>query len=223
VALDASGTADAAVPLGEVLFINGLPGRILDVSVEVGSIVETSLMTVASQSRRLVGTIPGVDVPRVREGNRAEIRFDDGTTVRATVAQVVTGPVREREASSPTPGEAAESTIPPEVGQPRLLLRTSGSIPARRLGQSGQLTIEVRRSAPTSLVVPITAVFASADGRTWLVILEGTSRRRLSVTLGLVTGGRAVVIPVDGPLEEGDAVLVSESGTVYETGTANGL
>lgn len=219
VGLNTSDAAEAAVPVGEVVFVDVLPGRVLDLSVDVGNTVETSLMTLADGSRRLVGTIPDVDVPRVHRGNRAEVRFEDGRTLRAVVAQVVTEGGDEAAPDTQT----ADPTVPAEEGQARLLLRTSAPIPARRLGQSAQLEVVVRRSAPTSLVVPITAVFASADGQTWLEVVNATSRRRVTVTVGLVAGGRAVVTAPDGSLEEGDELLVAESGTLYGTISSSGF
>jgi len=194
-----------SVPLGEVAFVPHLPAVVLGVEVSLGETASQGLlMTLADPRPRLVGTVPRVEAERLAQGQRAEISFVDGSVIRA-----VLGPTAYESAPSFAQGPPL-SPGPTDAGdQRRVVLVPRHPLPRRLLGAEGTLTIVVAQSPPSSLVVPVTAVFTDPDGRSWVEVIAGGTRSRVTVRLGLAAAGEVVVVPTHGALRVGDRVLVS--------------
>lgn len=69
------------------------------------------------------------------------------------------------------------------------------------------------------LVVPLSAVSATADGKTVVTVYENGRRRRVEVTPGTVGGGSAEVRPLtEGALRTGDQVIVGVKDASTQAG-----
>lgn len=188
------------IPLGEVAFIDSLPARVSEIFVTRGKAANEFLIELWSGALTLVGTIPAVESTRVRPSDRAVVHLQGGGVLRGQVLSVDT--------------RSADSSQ--SVGTARLRLRSFSPIPADMLHDMGQMTITVDRAPPDSFVVPITAVFAAADGRTWLWVIEGAAREQVPVRVELVSTGRVAVASSSAALQVGDRVLLAESGTLLD-------
>jgi HlyD family secretion protein len=62
--------------------------------------------------------------------------------------------------------------------------------------------------AHLSLVVPITALYTGADGKTAVLKRTDAGQERVVVSLGLSGNGYIAVSPVEGSLSEADQIIV---------------
>ncbi|MEZ5175980.1 MAG: hypothetical protein R2823_07225 [Acidimicrobiia bacterium] len=210
--LDADGSevgetgTDAIVPLGEIVFVNTLPGSVTEVGVTVGSTVDADALVVSSGALTLVGTIATVEAAGVRSGQPAEVRFSDGFVA---AAQVVAVP-----APSPPGSSTDDEGASPTLGTTLVQLEPTQPLTPDRIGSSGALSITTAVSSQEALTVPITAIHDDGAGNTWLDVVEGDNSRPVDVNVGLSVSGRVVVEATDGSLRVGDQVqLVTADST----------
>lgn len=193
------------VPLGEIVFVPHLPALATEVNVGLGdSAAQAVLMTLADPRVRVIGTVPAIEAERLVRGQRAQIRLAGGVVLRAKVERVL--PERGSGAGLGT------DTGSPALGSGilrRVILSPKEPVSPRYLGAEGRVTIVTAKAPRGSLVVPVTAIFASADGRYWVEVMTDQGRRRVDVRLGLVASGRVVVNPLSNALGPGDRVVVS--------------
>jgi macrolide-specific efflux system membrane fusion protein len=97
-------------------------------------------------------------------------------------------PVRGMIAALPTPfGEASDGLV-----HLRLAKGVIATEAGFTLGGQATITVEIARK-PNALWLPPEAIHRVAD-RTWVILQEGDTRRRIDITLGVVTAGRVEIL-----------------------------
>lgn len=198
------------VPAGELLFLAGFPARVDGVTGRVGGEVTGAVLTVSAGAPVVRGSLTVADRGLVRPGQAVEIRSEvTGTTAAAKVASVADTP-----GGGPPPGAGTGGAGgAPQPGADRagypLVVEPDAPLDPGLAGQDVRLTVRAAASAGPVLVVPLSAVSATADGRTVVTVYEHGQRRRVEVTPGMVGGGSTEVRPLTGgALGPGDQVIV---------------
>lgn len=195
------------VPLGQYTFVPRLPARIAALSAEIGQPVSASALTLAIGNPTIVGQLNPNDARLVRPGMPVTITESGaGVTIPGQVTSI----------SQVTASKASVSG----GLYVRMGIEPSRPLPMSLVGQDISLTIEAARSNGAVLAVPEAAVFASADGRTYVSKLVGTTTVRVPVQVGMSGGGLLQVTPLQpGALTAGSQVITGEN---YSTGSRAG-
>ncbi|MFI8079547.1 peptidoglycan-binding protein [Kitasatospora sp. NPDC086009] len=212
-AADVRATVGPMVPAAELLFLTGFPARVDGVAGRVGGEVTGTVLTVSAGALVVKGSLTAPDKGLVRPGQQVEILSEvTGTTATATVTAVADTPGEGPPSGSGTGtapgGGGARQPGTDRTGYP-LVVEPDAPLDPRLAGQDVRLTVRAASSAGPVLVVPLSAVSATADGRTVVTVYEGGGRRRVEVTPGMVGGGSTEVRPLaGGALGPGDQVIV---------------
>ena len=208
-----SGT-DVVVPYTEVMFLDRLPARVTTVAASVGAKPEGPLLELASGELVVEAELTADARPQVRAG--APVRIDSellGTRLSGRVAEVAAASASTDVPGGP-PGDSAGSDAADEGGQAApyaVRVETSGRIPTRLLGQEVRVRIQTMGTKRKALVVPLAAVWADADGTSYVNELgPGGSQLKVRVEPGLSAGGLVAVRQAGHELRPGDAVVVGE-------------
>jgi peptidoglycan hydrolase-like protein with peptidoglycan-binding domain len=187
------------VPLGQYTFVPQLPARIVSLSATVGQPISASALTLAIGNPTISGQLNPSEANLVRPGMKVTITVPgSGVTIPGRITSV----------SHVTASKASVSGgLYVRVG-----IRPGRPLPMSLVGQDLSLTITAARSRGAVLAVPEAAIFASADGRTYVSKLVGTRAVRVPVQVGTSGGGLLQVIPVQpGALTAGDLVITGEN------------
>jgi peptidoglycan hydrolase-like protein with peptidoglycan-binding domain len=184
------------VPLSEFVFVPRLPASVLGVAVGVGDPVEGPVVSLSTGKLEVVTRVDPETVGLLAEGMAAEVyvqRLD--LAVSGQVESV--GEYSDAEDSGPG------HDVVIGVGQ---------GLPRDVIGQNVRVTITAASTGEAVLVVPLSAVFSSADGSMGVVVVDpGGGRRRVEVAPGMSGDGFVQVEPVGGAgLGEGERVVVGE-------------
>ncbi|MFF8771355.1 peptidoglycan-binding protein [Kitasatospora sp. NPDC015120] len=212
-ATDAKAAAGPMVPAAELLFLSGFPARVDTVAGRIGGEVSGKVLTVSAGALVVKGSLAVSDKGLVHPGQVVEV-LSEVTGLKATgkVGTVADTPGDGQPAGAaqgagggqnPGPAQGAAANGYPMVVQP------DAPLDPRLAGQDVRLTVQAASSAGPVLVVPLSAVSATADGRTVVTVYESGQRRRVEVTPGTAGGGSTEVRPLtEGTLKEGDQVIV---------------
>lgn len=191
----------AMLPLSEVVFVPRFPARVVAVSAQVGDVVKAPLVKIAT-GRLTVRVFMPVEQSE---------QFDVG--MPASVASEVLG--KEADGKISGMGEATTDTDQkPDRPPPGTPYRAVTVTPAKELppdwaDEDVRVTIKAARTDTATLVVPVSAVSASADGTSTVSVVagEGTTRR-VEVEAGASGDGFVAVTPLNGSLAQGDRVVI---------------
>lgn len=175
----------------EFVFAANLPGTVTNVGAAVGSVAsQENLVTLSSGQSRVTATVPSTMSETIKPGGEAAIDLDgSGKTTSAIVESV-------------RPAIPATSTT--------VVLVPSEDIPHSLNGADVRVTITQKLAESTGVSVPVSAVYSQPDGRTVVLLLDGSDEHVIPVQVGAVTNGMAAVSPVGtGILRVGDRVIVS--------------
>jgi peptidoglycan hydrolase-like protein with peptidoglycan-binding domain len=187
------------VPLGQYTFVPQLPARIVTLSATVGQSISAGALTLAIGNPTVSGQLNPSDATLVRPGMTVTITEPgSGITIPGRITSV----------SHVTASRASVSGgLYVRVG-----IRPDRPLPISLVGQDLSLTIAAARSHGAVLAVPEAAIFASADGRTYVSKLVGTTAVRVPVQVGTSGGGLLQVTPLQpGALTAGDQVITGEN------------
>jgi hypothetical protein len=187
------------IPLGEYTFVPRLPARIVSLSATVGQSVSASALTLAIGNPTVSGQINPSDVGVVRSGMQVTITEPGGG---ATIGGRITS------VSHSTSSKASVSGgLYVRVG-----IKPDRPLPLSLVGQDLSLSITAARSDGPVLAVPEAAIFASANGQTYVSKLVGTTAVKVPVRVGTSGDGMLQVIPLkSGALAAGDRVITGEN------------
>ncbi|MCP2338888.1 efflux RND transporter periplasmic adaptor subunit [Actinomadura rupiterrae] len=186
------------VKAGEVVFVPEFPARVTEVKAGLGDEVKGSVVTLAAGNLAVRATLSAADRKLVSSGKLVKILSEEsGLTLPGRIASI--GAFQDGGA------EGQGATLP---GYP-VVVEGGRNLPERLAGQDVRLTIETASTNGKVLVVPSSAVYATADGSTQVMKMgPGDRQQRVAVTTG-ATGGGFVEVEGDG-LSEGDRVVVGE-------------
>jgi membrane fusion protein, multidrug efflux system len=192
------------VPLGEYTFVPRLPARIVKLSASVGQSVSTGAVTLAIGKPTISGQVSPSDAALLRPGMKVTIGVTGSPTTfggRITAVSHVT---------------ATKASVSGGL-YIKLGIKPDRPLPMSLVGQDLSLTIIAARSNGAVLAVPEAAIFASANGQTYVSKLVGGKTVRVAVRIGASGGGLLQVIPLQaGALTVGDQVV---TGANYSTAT----
>lgn len=190
------------VPLSEYAFVPRLPARVVSLGATVGKTISSG-PTLALGNPLIEGQLNPSDAKLVRPGMRVTITEPaTGATVAGRVTSV----------SNSTASKASISGgLYVAVG-----IKANRPLPMSLVGQDVSLTITSARSAGRVLAVPEAAVYAGADGGTYVTKLAGKSKVKVPVRVGMSGSGLLQIIPRHpGTLTAGDQVV---TGTNFFAG-----
>ncbi|MGL4339062.1 MAG: hypothetical protein ACRCSP_01365 [Rhodoglobus sp.] len=199
-----------SLPVGEVLFLSGLPRRVDEITVKRGSTVTGSVMKVSGATLAINASAAKADATLVEKGAKATLLLADGSEKKATVTSV-TPPGAASPPSDPT-GNASGSK---KTGSERYEIRLAPDpLTAEELAQlqgtNVRVTIPVNSTKGEVLAVPLAALSAGAGGESRVEVSEGKDgkTRLVEVTTGLAAEGFVEISSPDGTLAAGDLVVV---------------
>jgi HlyD family secretion protein len=189
----------AMVPLGEYSFVPRLPARIASLNAKVGQPPKPGGLTLAVGDPVITGQLSPSDTRLVRPGQPVTIT-EPGTG--AVVPGLVTSISRAAASSASISGGLYVA----------MGIRPSRPLPLSLVGQDVSITIDAAHSVGPVLAVPEAAVFAGADGQTYVSRLSGRRLLRVPVHVGMSGSGLVQVTPL-GPtsLSAGDPVVTGEN------------
>jgi peptidoglycan hydrolase-like protein with peptidoglycan-binding domain len=190
------------IPLGQYTFVPQLPARIIKLGAKVGQAVGGVTLAIGNPS--VSGQLSPSDRNQVRPGMRVTIT-EPGTGV------TVPGRVTSVANSTATTASISGGLFVPMGIEP------DRALPMSMIGQDVSLTIAAASSSGPVLAVPVAAIYASANGGTYVTKLVGTSQVKVPVMIGMSGSGLVQVTPLQaGGLGAGDIVV---TGADYSTGS----
>lgn len=191
----------AMLPQSEVVFLPEFPGRVEQSVARVGlDLAELSgpLLTVSSGDLVVRATVNPGQRELLAEGMPVEILSElSGISAAGEIAEI---------------GELAvdDSGV---RGHPMLVRPVDGPLDEQLAGVDVRLTVTAAATDGPVLVVPLSAVFAGADGQVAVLRVDGAGiQSRVPVVAGVSGDGFVAVTPIDSDLAAGDLVVVGGQG-----------
>jgi hypothetical protein len=224
---DAQRAAWTTVPMGEVVFVTGLPRRVDQVNVKVGSNLneaDTSggdpMMGGGTGEPSAAVVLSGAEIKVTAQVNTDEAALlqAGGPAVLAVDQTEIVGEITEicpEAAESGTGSAAAGGTC--EIGI--TVADLAGVDPESMVGNV-LVTMVVGTTSADSLVVPLAAVSADTAGNARIEVVEGElakdqaaadqATRVVAVETGLTAEGMVEVVAAPGELKAGDLVVIGQ-------------
>ena len=189
----------AFVPLGDFSFVPSLPATVIKVAATVGKAPASGALTLALGSPKLTGQLSPSTAALVRPGMRVTITDSGG------------GPVRHGQVAWVSHSTASNASISGGL-YVKMGITLNRPMPMSLVGQDVSLAIGAARSRGPVLAVPEAAVFAAADGQTYVSKVTGGRTVRVPVRVGMTGSGLLQVTPdIPGALAAGDQVVTGQN------------
>ncbi|WP_354641198.1 peptidoglycan-binding domain-containing protein [Kitasatospora camelliae] len=201
---EAQDAAAAMVPATEVVYLTGFPARVDAVAGRIGGDVTGGLLTVSAGALVAKATLTPAQKRLVQVGQTASIVSEqNGLTTTATVASVSDGQL-----TGPGTGTADGGGTGPQTAF-QMVLQPGRPLDPGSLGEEVRLTVQAAASTEPVLVVPVSAVASTPDGKTQVTVVRDGRREQVEVVCGMTGGGSVEVRPVEGAvLADGEQVVV---------------
>jgi membrane fusion protein, multidrug efflux system len=189
----------AWVPLAEIIFLPRLPAHVVSIGAKVGGAASGSLVTLSVGHPAIRGQLSVAERQQVRPGMSVKIT---NQVTGASIPGTVTSVGSQIETKKSLSGGAYVA----------LGIRPGRPLPASLAGQDVTLTISGARSSGPVLAVPESAVFAAADGQTYVSKVTGpSSQARVPVRAGMTGDGLVQITPDSGGIiTTGNQVVTGE-------------
>ncbi len=191
------GNSTISIGQEEILFVPNLPLRVDSVGVGLGDDPSTAspLLSLTDTQLTLRTALVPSDAARITAGSRVTIRDDlTGTTAGGRIVGIADGVGTDSE----YPGLVAIEIAPDRDAE-------------TLAGSNVQVVITVASTGDETLVVPVSAVFSTAKGTSHVEVAESDGGTRIvSVELGLNSRGLVEIVPIEGQITAGDAVVVGD-------------
>jgi peptidoglycan hydrolase-like protein with peptidoglycan-binding domain len=189
----------AFVPLGDFSFVPSLPATVIKVGATVGKAPASGALTLALGSPKLTGQLSPSTAGLVRPGMRVTITDSGG------------GPVRHGQVAWVSHSTASNASISGGL-YVKMGIALNRPLPMSLVGQDVSLAVGAARSRGPVLAVPEAAVFAAADGQTYVSKVSGGRTVRVPVRVGMTGSGLLQVTPdLPGSLAAGDQVVTGQN------------
>jgi hypothetical protein len=189
----------AMVPLSEFMFVPSFPVTVVSLGAAIGHTASGSLVTLSLGRPGIKGQLNPADAGLVRPG------------MAVTITDTVTGKSRRGTVVSISQQAKSKGSISGGIYLP-MKIHPSKPLPASLVGQNLSLTISAAHSNGPVLTVPEAAVFASADGGTYVSKVTGQhSQVKVPVQIGITGAGLVQVTPLHpGELTAGTVVVTGQ-------------
>jgi hypothetical protein len=190
----------AMVPLSEFMFVPKFPAHVVSLGAKVGQTASGSLVTMSLGRPGIDGQLNPADAALVRPG------------MSVTITDPVTGKSRPGKVVSVTKQTKTKGSISGGIYLP-MKIRPNKALPSSMVGQNLSLTINAAHSSGLVLTVPEAAVFAGADGRTYVSKVTGAHTQvKVPVRIGITGSGLVQVTPLQaGALTAGSVVVTGQN------------
>ncbi|BCJ64931.1 peptidoglycan-binding protein [Polymorphospora rubra] len=185
---------------GDVVTVDAGDIRIARVDARLGGVDAAAPVSYTATAVRVTATLTPAQARELAAGTAVEVVLPDGTRVASTIAAIDPGGEPTGTDGETTPATATvdlpDQKAVADIGLPAVQVRVAKAERAR------------------ALVVPVTALLATADGGYAVEVVRDGVVERIPVEVGLVADARAEVSTAasgDGPepLREGDAVVIA--------------
>jgi HlyD family secretion protein len=191
------------LPLSEYAFLPRFPATVDGLKASLGAAVAEPLITLSVGDPTVTATLSTAQRALCQPGAAVQVDGDGGLTATGTVASI--GELAEPSADNAASGGVA-------AGYP-MVVTPSPAVDPRFVGQSVRLTVAVAVSDGAALVVPVSALYAAADGQVYVTRrAPDGSQSRVEVRPGLSAQGYVAITVVGGDLGPGDQVTVGSAG-----------
>lgn len=191
-------TTGPMLPLSEVIYLPSFPGRVEKLSAQVGGEIKPPLMTLSSGALAVRAEVN----PAVRGPLKTGLAVQVVSELLGLTAHGVVASIGELQTDG-TGNHTYPMTVRP----------TGGPFPERLNDADVRLTVLAASSGHPVLVVPVSAVFAGADGQVSVLRQrDGGQQDRVVVTPGMSGDGYVQITPVGGTLQPRDLVVVGDGG-----------
>ncbi len=200
-------TSGPMVPLSEVVFLPSFPAHVVSISAPVGSPPKSSFATLTLGTPVLIGQLNPSDAGLIHIGQRATISDPEYNFEGAGVVIRLTRSATS--ANSDTGAPYFPLTLAPNPAMSESLV-----------GQDVQVTLVAAHTDGPVLTVPVAAVFATANGKTYVTKVESRGFEvRIPVRTGITANGETAISPMSrNTLGPGDRVV---TGLANSSGAGN--
>ncbi|MFV0434867.1 MAG: hypothetical protein ACK5LO_12895 [Leucobacter sp.] len=210
------------LPASEVLYLDELPRRVDDVSVERGEVLSGSPMSVSGATLTIVGTVSKQDAQLLTDGLTAYFPGPDGEDLTAEVAKI-SAPKKGKsgggdDASEDGDGSDGESGESAGGGSRYTVQLTPGELSSDQIemlrGTNVRVTIPVASTEGKVLAVPIAALSAGSDGSDRVELLidvkngADAETENIPVEAGLAADGYVEIASENRRIKSGAKVVV---------------
>ncbi|MFC4470410.1 hypothetical protein ACFPH6_38970 [Streptomyces xiangluensis] len=184
----------------EIVFLDRFPARVDSVSTRIGATVSGVAMTVSAGDLVVNGYLKAEQKNLVRSGRQVEIYSElTGTSASATVSSVAES-VAQQQASDSDESEGTGSAAAGGAGSPGsgylMVVTPRKALDSALTGQDVRLTVEAATTGGKVLAVPVSAITAGVDGKTFVSVLgAGDARTRVPVATGTTGDGYVEIRP----------------------------
>jgi peptidoglycan hydrolase-like protein with peptidoglycan-binding domain len=200
----------AMVPLSEFFFVPTFPATVAGLGAHVGGTASGTLVTLSMGRPGIKGQLNPADAKLVRPG------------MKVTITDTVTGKSRQGTVTSISSQAKTKNSISGGIYLP-MKIHPSKPLPASMIGQNLSLTISAAHSSGPVLTVPEAAVFAGADGGTYVSKVTGPhSQEKVAVRIGITGDGLVQVTPLQAGALTAGTLVVTGQGYASSGQLANG-
>jgi len=175
----------------ELVFVRGLPARLVGAPLRVGQKAEEVVAHLANGEVFVRTEVPTADREHLQVGSRAVIRVG-GRRLRGRVVAI----------GAPRPVRNSDLMAHPVTIRPRR------SISRRFAGRDAYVAIAAASTRGKELVIPVAAISAAADGSARIARVRNGETTTVTVRPGLSANGFVAVRAQHGGLRVGDGVVV---------------
>lgn len=188
---EAQGKAGTPLPLSEVYYLESLPQKVDEITVERGDLADGPVMTVSGAGLQITARLSDADREQVAEDQPVLLDFPWGEGT-GTITGFTDGEDQSQALI------AADDLTPEQEDQLR--------------GENLRVTIPLSSTDGEVLAVPLAALTAGPSGASRVEVQRDGDHELVEVEVGLVADGYAEVRAADGALADGDLVVVGQSG-----------
>ncbi len=176
----------------EIYFTPSVPLRVAEVGTGVGRAAEGPILLVTDATVAIDGAVPVEQSGLISVGMPVRIDEPDlGIEASGVVANVADGPGTDGADGFHVHFEVAVADAPPSV-----------------VNASVRLSIATESTADEVTVVPVAALYLTADGESVVRVQRGDAMATVAVRPGLTARGLVEVEAIDGELAAGDLVVI---------------
>lgn len=182
------------LPAAEVVYVREFPAQVTQVSTSVGAAVANTALTLSSGELVVHGYLQNYQKDLVRAGQKAHVLSESsGDDVEATVVSVGNTRLASGKGQDADSGNGDAGT-PEQTGGYLMVVRPNQAIASSLTGQDVRVTVEAASTVAKALVVPVSAISSSADGKGVVTVVEDSGAQRRVVVKASTSGDGFIAV-----------------------------